>query len=228
VPLPAEVASSIDVQQSALVLVDMNRRHLDIGGVGYITLPPARAAQVLERGAAALEAARAANMPVVHIATWSDPRTPWGPRDGHNPFFKWQTGKTITGAGFPRHSPPGLDSRVAGEPMPQVKPLHHEPVVVKKRYSGFSMTDVELIVRSFGVETLFMIGVNTNNCCLHTAFDAHARHFHVVLLEDACGSMNGQRSHDVAVLQIEAALGWIVSVEEFQAFAGRSRLGTAA
>jgi nicotinamidase-related amidase len=214
-PLPTDVAEAIDLRSSVLLTVDMNHRHLDVGGIGYHVLPADRAAQVVERGAEALAAARPANMPVVHITTWSDPPTPWGPRHGTNPFMSWQTGKPVPGASFRRGAPPGLDSRVAGEIMPQVAPLPHEPVVVKMRYSGFFMTDLELVLRSLGIETIFLMGVNTNNCCLHTFFDAQARDYRVILLEDACGSMNGQDYHEAAVKQIEAALGWVISVADF-------------
>lgn len=220
-----DVEQDVELRKSVLLTVDMNRRHLDIGGIGYHVLPADRAALVLERGAIALGAARRVDMPVVHITTWSDPPTPWGPRGGTNPFLAWQTGKPVPGTNFRRGQPAGVDSRVAGEIMPAVAPLEHEPVVVKKRYSGFYMTDLELVLKSFGIETIFLMGVNTNNCCLHTFFDAHARDYRVILLEDACGSMNGQAYHEAAVKQIEAALGWVISVAEFTALV-QERAGT--
>jgi biuret amidohydrolase len=214
-PLPTEVEHAIDIRHTALIAVDMNHRHLDFEGVGTLVLPRDRAAQVLARGAEALAVARPANMPVIHIATPMADSTPWGPRGGTNPFLRWQTGKPIPGADFVRMGKPGELGRKAGEIMPAVAPLAHEPVVNKMRYSGFFMTDLDLILRSFGIETIFLMGVNTNNCCLHTFFDAQARDYRVILLEDACGSMNGQAYHEAAVKQIEAALGWVISVADF-------------
>ena len=215
-PLPHDVESEVELRKSVLLTVDLNHRHLDVGGIGYHTLPKDRADLVLARGAVALQAARDAGMPVVHITTLADPPTPWGPRGGKNPFMVWQTGKPIPGAGFVRGVPQGRDVSRAGEIMPQVAPLAHEPIVVKKRYSGFYMTDLEMVLRGFGIETIFLMGVNTNNCCLHTTFDAQARDFGVVILEDACGSMNGQAYHESAIKQIEAALGWVISVDDFR------------
>jgi ureidoacrylate peracid hydrolase len=220
-PLPIEVEEVIDIRRSVLIAVDMNHRHLDFEGVGTLVLPRDRAEQVLARGAEALAVARPANMPVIHIATPMVDSTAWGPRHGRNPFLSWQTGKPIPGAGFVRHGHSGELGRKAGEIMPAVAPLPHEPVVNKMRYSGFFMTDLELILRSFGVETVFIMGVNTNNCCLHTFFDAQARDYRVILLEDACGSMNGQAYHEAAVKQIEAALGWVISVADFASVVGQ-------
>lgn len=217
-PLPPDVETAVDLRRSVLLPIDMQRRHLDVGGVGYHTLPPDRASRVVERGAVALRAARDAGMPVVHIATWSmTPAPPWGPREGRNPFWAWQNGKPIPGAGFVRQATKCIEGSPYAEFMPLVEPVPHEPVVVKKRYSGFYATDLEVILRSFGVDTVFIVGVNTNNCCLHTAFDAHARDFRVLLLEDACGSMNGQAYHEAAVKQVEAAIGWVISVADFMA-----------
>ena len=214
--LPPEVAAEIDIRRSALLFIDMQRRHLDVGGVGYHTLPADRAALVIERGAVALETARGDGMPIVHVGTWTRVPPPWGSVEGHNLFFKWQNGKPIPGADFVRQAGKCVVDSVWAEFMPPVAPLAHEPVVIKKRYSGFYMTDLEFVLRSLDVETIFLGGVNTNNCCLHSFFDGHARDFRMILLEDACGSMNGQEYHESAVRQIEAALGWAISVGEFR------------
>jgi nicotinamidase-related amidase len=168
----------------------------------------------VELGGLAVRAARQAGLRVAHVGTWSRP-TQWGSIEGRNPFFAWQTGKPIPGASFIRQSGKCVEGSVWAEFMPPVAPAPGEPVIVKKKYSGFFMTDLELVLRSLGVQTLFVAGVNTNNCVLHTSFDAHARDFGVVVLEDACGSMNGLAYHTAALQQIQAAIGWTTTVEAF-------------
>jgi nicotinamidase-related amidase len=217
-PLPDEVARQIRPDRSALLFIDMQRRHLDLD-VGYHTLPPSDAPRVVERGGVAVRAARQAGLRVVHVGTWSRP-SQWGSIEGRNPFFAWQTGKPIPGADFVRQSGKCVEGSVWAEFMPPVAPAAGEPVIVKKKYSGFFMTDLELVLRSLGVETLFVGGVNTNNCVLHTSFDAHARDFGVVVLEDACGSMNGAAYHSAALQQIQAAIGWTTTVDAFGAWLG--------
>jgi nicotinamidase-related amidase len=212
--LTAEVASEIDPNRTGLLLIDMQRRHMDMTA-GYHTLPADRAELAIARAAVALDAARRAGLRVLHVGTWSRPASPWGTTEGRNPFWRWQTGKPIPGADFVRQSGKCLAGTVWAEFMPPVAPADGEPLVVKKKYSGFFATDLELVIRSLDVETLFIGGVNTNNCVLHTAFDAHARDLRVIVLEDACGSMNGQEYHEAAIRQIEAAIGWTASVDEF-------------
>ena len=213
--LPDEIISSITRTDAALLLIDLQRRHMDVDGVGYHTLPPDRARYVTSNAGKAIELAREVGMPVVHVATWSKPRTPWGNPSGSNPFFAWQNGKPITGATFVRQADKCTEGSVYAEFMPETVPLPHEPVVVKFRYSGFYMTNLELVLRSLGIKTLFIAGVNSNNCVLHTSFDAHARDFVVIVLEDASGSMNGDQYHRMGISQISASLGWVSSTDEF-------------
>jgi nicotinamidase-related amidase len=222
--LPASVAETFTLGQTALLLIDLQRRHMDTGGVGYHTLPPDRARSVTQRAGAALTAAREAGLPVVHVATWRKP----GNRGGGNPFFAWQNGRPIPGAGFVRQADLCTEGSVYAEFMPETAPLPHEPVVVKFRYSGFYMTELELVLRGLGIRQLFIGGVNTNNCVLHTSFDAHARDFGVVLLEDATGSMNGPAYHEAAVRQIEASLGWVTDTAGFASLARQMRADLAA
>lgn len=214
--LPDDVASDVRLDRSALVFIDMQRRHLDTE-VGYHTLPSARAASVVEQGAAILADARRAGLRVVHVGTWSRAPSRWGQVDGGNPFMRWQNGKPVPGADFVRQAGKCVEGSVWAEFMPGVEPAHDEPLVLKKRYSAFYVTDLERILRNLGVETIFLAGVNTNNCVLATTFDAHARDFRVVLLEEATGSMNGDAYHKSALMQIEAALGFVASVEDLRA-----------
>lgn len=215
--LPDVVQRDIDLARSALVFVDMQRRHLDMD-IGYHTLRPDDAERVVRRGTRALEAARAHDLKVAHVVTWIRRRAPWGPGDGRNPFWGYQDGAPIPGTdGLVRQAGKCTAESPYAEVMPDVAPLAYEPQVLKKRYSGFYNTDLDNVLRGFGVETLFIGGVNTNNCVLGTVFDAHARDYRVIVLADACGSMNGPEYHEAALRQIEAALGFVMNVEAFVA-----------
>lgn len=213
--LPVEIAESTVLKKSALLFIDLQRRHMDVDGVGYHTLPRDRAELVNRRASEALAVAREVDMPIIHVGTWKKPDAPWGQRSGTNPFFQWQNGKPIAGASFVRQANICTEGSSYAEFMPDTAPLDHEPVVVKFRYTSFYMTDLELTLRGLNIERLFIGGVNTNNCVMHTSFDANARDFSVVVLEDATGSMNGQAYHEAAIKQIEASIGWVCSVGEF-------------
>ena len=54
----------------------------------------------------------------------------------------------------------------------------------KPRFGAFYGTDLELILRSRGIDTVIVSGVATNVCCETTAREAAVRDFHVFFLSD--------------------------------------------
>jgi len=53
----------------------------------------------------------------------------------------------------------------------KVEPRTNDCIVIKHRFSGFSGTDLDLILKSKGIETLLISGVVTNVCVETTARD---------------------------------------------------------
>jgi ureidoacrylate peracid hydrolase len=54
----------------------------------------------------------------------------------------------------------------------------------KPRFGAFHGTDLELILRGRGVDTIIISGIATNVCCETTAREAMVRDFHVFFLSD--------------------------------------------
>ena len=54
----------------------------------------------------------------------------------------------------------------------------------KPRFGAFHGTDLELILRARGIDTIIVSGVATNVCCETTAREAAVRDFHVFFLSD--------------------------------------------
>jgi ureidoacrylate peracid hydrolase len=57
-------------------------------------------------------------------------------------------------------------------------------VLEKPRFGAFHGTDLELILRSHGVDTVIISGIATNVCCDTTAREATVRDFRVLFLSD--------------------------------------------
>ena len=74
---------------------------------------------------------------------------------------------------------PGVDI------YPELAPAAGEHVIKKHRYSGFFGTDLDIILREWGVDTVIISGTTTENCCHATARDAMFRNYRVVFLSDA-------------------------------------------
>jgi biuret amidohydrolase len=65
-----------------------------------------------------------------------------------------------------------------------IQPEPEDTIIVKPRFSAFIGTELELILRSQGIDTLIIGGVLTNVCCESTAREARMRDFKVVFLSD--------------------------------------------
>ena len=207
---------------AALLLVDMNRSHLD-HSIGHLLVEKAEAERVINQAVRVREAWAAAGLPVVFVRThhrW-DPRT-GSAVDNKNPFWMDQHRRAIPGLGKPRKT-----LAVEGAPVTEiVAPLQPRPgehTVFKHRYSPFDNTDLQLLLRNLRVEMLVIGGVNTNNCVLCSCFEAFNRDYRVVVMRDVCASMNGPDYHDAALRLIEAALGWVVSSDEIVAAVSAER-----
>lgn len=75
-----------------------------------------------------------------------------------------------------------------GSEFYEVEPEPEDCIVIKHRYSAFVGTDLNLILRSKGIETLLFTGTVTNVCVETTARDAFNHDFNVILVEDCCGA----------------------------------------
>ena len=61
-------------------------------------------------------------------------------------------------------------------------------VVVKRRWSAFFATDLDMVLRRMGVRTVVLAGVQTPNCIRATANDATSLDYHCVVVSDATAS----------------------------------------
>jgi nicotinamidase-related amidase len=80
----------------------------------------------------------------------------------------------------------------------------------KPRFGAFYGTDLELILRSRGIDTLIISGVATNVCCETTAREAAVRDFHVFFLSDGTATAGmGEASADELQRATCATLGFL-------------------
>lgn len=80
----------------------------------------------------------------------------------------------------------------------------------KPRYGAFQSTDLELILRSRGIDTIIISGIATSVCCDTTAREAVARDFHVFFLSDgtATADMPGASAAELQKATL-ATLGFL-------------------
>jgi ureidoacrylate peracid hydrolase len=131
---------------------------------------------------------------------------------------------------------------VDGEPgieiYPEIAPQADEVIVKKHRYSAFYGTDLEIILRGLGIETVVISGVTTENCCHATARDALFRDYKVVFLSDATatfdypdvgqGGMTAEKVHHATLVILSVSTAHVMTTDEFIARTATARSAAAA
>jgi len=104
-------------------------------------------------------------------------------------------GRELDGAEGPHCLEGDPDTELALDPAPG------DHLLVKRRYSCFYNTDLEILLRALGVGTLVLAGALTDVCVHYTAVDAHQRDFVVRVLTD-CVAGSGPAAHEAALCAI--------------------------
>ncbi|MGH9108516.1 MAG: isochorismatase family protein [Acidimicrobiales bacterium] len=205
----------IDPARTALVTVDCHRGHLD-PAVATMPVDPSTAARIVTAVARMCDAARQRGVPVVHVILET---IMLGGRveSMANPFWReveaarqsLTPGRKSTVVGH------NLTGSVQTELMSEVGPAPGDTVIrTKRRLSVFRETDLELVLHTLGVDTLLLVGINTNTCVMCAAFEAFNRDLRVVVVRDAVASMYGDDLHRLGLENVARCLGWVVTADE--------------
>ena len=102
------------------------------------------------------------------------------------------------------------DHAIAGtkgaEVIPELRLCEKDYVVPKRRYSAFFRTDLDLLLKELGVDTVILTGLHTHMCVRHTAADAYQLGYDVVVAKDATDSFT-QEDYDYGIKYLVATYG---------------------
>jgi nicotinamidase-related amidase len=200
-------ALAIDVDRTAVVMIDMQRDFLEPGGFGEtLGNDVSLLAAAIKPCAALLEMARARHMLIVHT------------REGHRPDLSdAPRAKVERGAPNLRIGALGPMGRilVRGEPghdiIPGLYPRAGETVVDKPGKGAFYATDLQLVLQNRAVDTLIVCGVTTEVCVHTTVREANDRGYRCIVPGDCCGSYFPE-FHEMGLRMIKAQggiFGWV-------------------
>lgn len=98
--------------------------------------------------------------------------------------------------------------------VPALAPADNEVVVVKKRYSGFTGSDLEVVLRSNGIRHLVLTGVVTSGVVLSTLMEAADKDYRLTVLSDGCMDRD-QEVHQLLVERVFSRMADISTCEEW-------------
>ncbi len=164
---------SFDPARTVMIVVDMQNDFVANGA----KLQSGQAAAMAPRLAETLQACRDKGIRVVYTAHVHRPdRSDMGLYDDLYPPI--DDGSAL------------VDGTAGAEIFPVLAPAPGEHVIKKHRYSGFFATDLDLILREWGIDTVVISGTTTENCCHATARDAMFHNYRVAFLSDATGTFD--------------------------------------
>lgn len=204
-------AFALRLQTAALLIIDMQRDFLELGGFGEaLGNDVARLRPAIEPTRRLLMAWRETGGLVIHT------------REGHRPDLSdLPDTKRDRGRGRLTIGQQGPMGRILvhGEPghaiIPELAPVAGEPVIDKPGKGAFFATDLPAILQARHITQLVVAGVTTEVCVSTTVREANDRGYECLVMADGCASYFPD-FHAAALRMISAQggiFGWVGSTE---------------
>jgi nicotinamidase-related amidase len=128
----------------------------------------------------AAKGARAAGIPVMFVRVAFRPGFPEIAESNASFSAAAQAGETY------------LQDHPATQVHAALTPEPGEPVIVKRRVSAFTGSDLEVLLRGAGADTLILAGLSTSGVVLSTLRQAADLDYRLTVLADACGDRDAE------------------------------------
>ncbi|AZT94399.1 cysteine hydrolase family protein [Brevibacterium aurantiacum] len=157
---------------------------------------------VLERARDAVAAARDKGIPVIWVRV--------ALRDGHPALPETASFRQIAAHG-------DLDEAHASTSIHDTLHRQHgEPIVTKRRIRAFTGSDLEVMLRGYGADSLVLTGVATSGVVLSTIRQAADLDFRLTVLSDACADRD-EEVHRVLTEKVFPKQATVLTVADWVA-----------
>jgi nicotinamidase/pyrazinamidase len=95
---------------------------------------------------------------------------------------------------MPAHAVRGTEG---AEVIEELRPEPGDLVLPKRRFSAFFKTDLDITLRTLGVDTIAVTGLATEVCVLATAMDGLCNDLYSVIISDCCATRRAEDHHAI-------------------------------
>ena len=187
---------NIDRSHTAVLIMDYQNEIID-----FLAGLTSGQAELLDRAASVLAAARHARLTVIHVVVQF--------RDGYpeiSPRNKLLSGFKATGR--LKQGTQGADIH------PRVGPQPGEVVVTKRRAGAFANSDMERVLKAGDITCLVLLGIATSGVVLSTVRSASEDDYEMVVIADCCADRD-EEVHRVLTQKVFPTQATVVNSEEF-------------
>lgn len=199
-----------DPAHTVLVVIDVQNDFCSPdGSLAALGFDTSGVQEMIPRLRQLVDAARDAGMPVLFVKTLHDAQTDspqWLGRVGSGPGTE-RTGLTCR---------PGT----WGSEFHQLAPGPNEQVMVKNRFSAFVGTNLDMVLRTRGAQSLLFTGVTTETCVESSLREGLFHEYYVSLVED-CAASYSRAAHDASAEAVGQNFGTVVTSKQLFAHWGR-------
>ena len=196
-PVRDTLEELLDPASTALLVIDMQQGAVSKGGTigeGHDLSMMPRVVSSCER---AINAARETGVAIFHVRVENLPNAESSPPAWLRALYRIGNGRDIDLSRLSLAGDPATDFCV------ECTPHVGERVITKRRPSAFVGTELALLLRSQGIESVAIVGISTGGCVEATLRDATHNDFYAVLIEDAVGAYD-VAIHDAAMTVMRA------------------------
>ena len=201
---------TVDAAKSALLIVDMQNDFCTKGGwldSRGIDISPNR--KPIQPLAALITAFRDNGIPVVWVN--------WGVRKD-----LLNISPSLRHAHNPRGDEPGIAQPVPGTRseviavgswgaavVDEINPGTRDVQIIKHRFSAFWDTETDAVLRNMGIKTLFIGGVNMDQCVMTTLEDASFLGYDTILIEDGTATTSPDYCVKAVLYNVKLLFGFV-------------------
>ena len=203
-PILETLAERLQPARTALLIIDMQKDFcLDGFATSRAGRPLDAARAIIPALAEMLAAARETAVLVCHVGFWTllDHGSDSGPWLAQRRRATYASDKIC------------IAGTEGAEIIDELTPQEGEIIIRKHRYSAFKGTDLDMLLRARGIETVVPTGVSTNVCVESATRDAFEYNYYVCVPRDGVASWN-MDLHDATLQTIDARFGLLTECQE--------------